>query len=148
MGRARIGGHRDDGAAAVEFALVALPLFALLFGIIQYGLVLYQVQGAASAVKDAGRWASLGMTDCAKWVEAALARAEADGVRPALSPAVSADFEASARGAVVTVRLEFAPIPLVPLVPIPDKIAREAQFDVEYLPPEGITDSGAVECSS
>jgi len=62
---------------------------------------------------------------------------------------VTADFDTDASGhPVVTVALTFVPIPLVPLVPIPDEITREAQFDVEYLPPEGITDSGAVECSS
>jgi hypothetical protein len=148
MGRARRRRRGDDGAAAVEFALVAMPLFALLFGIIQYGLVLYQVQGAASAVKDAGRWASLGIVDCGDWATDALDRAAANGVGANLNPTVSADFKPSAGGRpVVVVKLNFTPIPVVPFVPLPSTITREAEFDVEYLPPTGITDTGGTECT-
>jgi Flp pilus assembly protein TadG len=47
--------RRDDGAAAVEFALV-LPLFAaLLFGIISYGWMLSYRQGISQAAAEGAR---------------------------------------------------------------------------------------------
>ena len=50
---------RDDrGAAAVEFALVALLLFTLLFGIIEFGLAIRDKIGVTSAVRTGGRVAS------------------------------------------------------------------------------------------
>ena len=39
----------DDGAAAVEFALVSVLLFTLFFGIIQYGYFFLQSSGAEHA---------------------------------------------------------------------------------------------------
>lgn len=54
---------RDDrGAAAVEFALIMLPLIYLIFGIVQYGLYFYSTQAGTSAVSDAVRRMSVG--DC------------------------------------------------------------------------------------
>lgn len=56
--------HRRDesGAAAVEFALVSVLLFTLLFGILQYGLYFWSLQTGSSAAKEAARRASVG--DC------------------------------------------------------------------------------------
>jgi len=61
------GRRQDDGAAAVEFALVALILFALVFGIIAFGIALFNQQGAVQAAREAARKASVGIanaTDC------------------------------------------------------------------------------------
>jgi TadE-like protein len=61
------GRRRDDGAAAVEFALVALILFALIFGIIAFGIALFDQQGAVQAAREAARKASIGIAgvnDC------------------------------------------------------------------------------------
>jgi hypothetical protein len=132
--------RRDDGAAAVEFALVSLPLFALLFGIIQYGFLLFEVQGAATTVKDAARWASRGILDCGDWQARAQDRAEANGVPADPPPTLTAAFDYQDAGPdVVTVTLTFTPRHLVPLVPVPDTITRQAQLDVEYLPPDGLS---------
>lgn len=56
--------HRRDesGAAAVEFALVSVLLFTLLFGILQYGLYFWSLQTGSAAAKEAARRASVG--DC------------------------------------------------------------------------------------
>ena len=47
--------HHQHGAAAVEFALVALPFFALLFAIIQTAIVLFATQVLETAVADSAR---------------------------------------------------------------------------------------------
>ena len=48
--------RRDDsGSAAVEFSLVAVPFFALLFAIIETGLVFFAGQVLETGVQDSGR---------------------------------------------------------------------------------------------
>jgi TadE-like protein len=56
----RRGGRRSDrGAAAVEFALLSVPLFTILFGAITYGLYFVDVQTIERATADAARGATL-----------------------------------------------------------------------------------------
>jgi Flp pilus assembly protein TadG len=43
------------GSAAVEFSLVAVPFFALLFAIIETGMVFFAGQVLETAIQDAGR---------------------------------------------------------------------------------------------
>jgi Flp pilus assembly protein TadG len=50
--------RRSDGAVAVEFALVMLPLIALVFGLIQYGLYFWAMQGGADIARSAARTAA------------------------------------------------------------------------------------------
>jgi Flp pilus assembly protein TadG len=53
--------RRDEGgAAAVEFALIMLPLLYLVFGLIQYGWYFYAMQSGSSAVGDAARRVAVG----------------------------------------------------------------------------------------
>ena len=47
--------HRQDGAATVEFALVAVPFLALLFAIIETALVFFASQVLETAVADSAR---------------------------------------------------------------------------------------------
>lgn len=51
---ARFGASRD-GAVAVEFALIALPFFAMLFAILQTALVFFADQVFQTAVADSAR---------------------------------------------------------------------------------------------
>lgn len=51
--------RQDDGAAAVEFALIAGVLFMLLFGMLQFGLAFWQVQNLRSATREAARAAAV-----------------------------------------------------------------------------------------
>lgn len=48
-------GRREEGAAAVEFALVATPFLALLFAIIETALVFFASQSLETAVSDSAR---------------------------------------------------------------------------------------------
>jgi Flp pilus assembly protein TadG len=47
--------RRRDGAAAVEFALVAAPFLALVLAIIQVGLIIYATQSLQTMAARAGR---------------------------------------------------------------------------------------------
>lgn len=47
--------RRQDGAAAVEFALVALPFLALTFAILETALVFFAGQALEAAAADSGR---------------------------------------------------------------------------------------------
>lgn len=55
------GRRRREGSTAVEFALVALPFFVLLFGILEIGLMLLVDALAETAVSDAGRQIRTGL---------------------------------------------------------------------------------------
>jgi len=52
--------RRAEGAIAVEFALVMLPLVVLVFGLIQYGLYFWAMQGGADIARTAARTAAVG----------------------------------------------------------------------------------------
>jgi Flp pilus assembly protein TadG len=52
--------RNDRGAAAVEFALVVIPVFAILFGLIQYGMYFYSSQTGSNTVNAAARQLSVG----------------------------------------------------------------------------------------
>ena len=54
----------ETGAAAVEFALVLPLLFVLLFGIIEFGFGLFQLQAAQASVREAARGVALGVENC------------------------------------------------------------------------------------
>jgi Flp pilus assembly protein TadG len=58
VARSRV--HREEGASAVELALLAPLLFMLLFGIIGFGLAFLQVQSIRTAVREGGRAAAVG----------------------------------------------------------------------------------------
>lgn len=48
-------GRKNDGAAAVEFAIVVVPFFAILFAIIELALVFWAGQVLETAVNDTSR---------------------------------------------------------------------------------------------
>jgi Flp pilus assembly protein TadG len=52
---------RDErGAAAVEFALVLIPVVVILFGLVQYGLYFYSAQTGSNTVNAAVRQLAVG----------------------------------------------------------------------------------------
>ena len=58
--------RKDQGAAAVEFALILPVLVLLLFGTIQYGYFFFQSTAVEAATRDASRRASIGDYTCAQ----------------------------------------------------------------------------------
>lgn len=51
--------HREDGAAAVEFAIVASLFFMLVFGIIDFGFAFHSWNNAANAAREGARKAAV-----------------------------------------------------------------------------------------
>lgn len=51
--------HREEGAAAVEFALIVGLLAVLIFGLLEYGLAFWQVQNLRSAAREGARVAAV-----------------------------------------------------------------------------------------
>ncbi len=47
--------HDERGAAAVEFALLCIPLFLILLGTIEFGFALYAKQAVVSAAREGAR---------------------------------------------------------------------------------------------
>lgn len=51
--------QREEGAAAVEFAIVASVLVMLVFGMMQFGLAFFQTQNLRAAVREGARVAAV-----------------------------------------------------------------------------------------
>jgi len=58
---------RQDGSAAVEFAMVSLPFFALLFAILQTALIFFAGQTLQAAAGDAARLIMTGQAQTANY---------------------------------------------------------------------------------
>ena len=56
-------GKNERGAAMVEFAIVALLLFTLIFGIIEFGWLFFGYITFTAAVREGARMAIVGQTD-------------------------------------------------------------------------------------
>jgi Flp pilus assembly protein TadG len=54
--------HHEDGAAAVEFALIIGVLAMLIFGMLQFGLTFFELQNLRSATREGGRLGAVGET--------------------------------------------------------------------------------------
>ena len=59
--------RKQDGAAAVEFALVALPFFGLTFAILETALVFFANQTLQAAAADSGRLIMTGQAQTASY---------------------------------------------------------------------------------
>lgn len=55
--------RREEGAAAVEFALILGLLAILIFGMLEFGLAFWQVQNLRAAAREGARVAAVGGAD-------------------------------------------------------------------------------------
>lgn len=62
--------RRQDGAAAVEFGMVALPFFGLMFAILETALVFFAGQSLEAAVAEASRQIMTGQAQKANYSQA------------------------------------------------------------------------------
>lgn len=82
--------RREEGAAAVEFALIVGLLAILVFGLLEYGLAFWQVQNLRAAAREGAREAAVGGSNAeirAKMVDSAagsLTGSETIAVTPAV----------------------------------------------------------------
>jgi Flp pilus assembly protein TadG len=54
--------HRQDGAAAVEFALIVGVLAMLIFGMLQFGLTFFELQNLRASAREGARIGAVGAT--------------------------------------------------------------------------------------
>jgi len=54
--------RREDGAAAVEFALIVGVLAMLIFGMLQFGLTFFELQNLRASAREGGRLGAVGAT--------------------------------------------------------------------------------------
>jgi Flp pilus assembly protein TadG len=96
MGMNRLAGRlrREDGAAAVEFALIAGVLSLLIFGMLEYGLFFLQSQSLKAGAREGARQAAVGANLTS--VKQAVSDGSA-GALPPTSPAVTMRLIGSAQ---------------------------------------------------
>ena len=137
----RRGRAGEDGAAAVEFALVLPLLLLVVFGLVQYGFYFWSMQGGSAAARDAARRAAVGdPAACAGFVST---------VRSSVAPIGDEDSLTVTRtytklappnvgiGDTVTVKVEFKSIDLnFPFVPFINDgiVSQTATSRVDYVP--------------
>lgn len=112
MSRNRNIHSKQEGAAAVEFALVATILVALLIGIVQFGFTFWEYIQVAHAAREGVRWAALG----APGQVVIRAQAAAPGLDPGrltITSATNADYTVTVTATYQ--RTEIIPLPGVPL---------------------------------
>src|SRR3954454_22081495 len=132
-GMMRFRRRRDQhGAAAVEFALVLLPILYLVFGLIQYGWYFYAMQSGSSAVGDAARRIAVG--NCQTVAEgqkllkdnlgAATTASTPSGIATTITYTATDGSSMAAPGQIggsVTVTASFPTLNMhFPLIPVPD----------------------------
>ena len=116
----RPGRATDEGAAAVEFAIISLLLLSILFGIIQYGFYFFQATSVESAAREGARSASIGVSDCTAW------KNKVKGTAPGVAASMtSIKFTGGAtRGSDIAVTVEWDPI-IVGFVPLPSNVGTQ-----------------------
>ena len=58
--RSKAAQQDTEGATAIEFAILAIPFFALIFGVIELAIVLFLSTSLTNAVSEAGRQIRIG----------------------------------------------------------------------------------------
>lgn len=121
MFRAMRGAARDqEGAAAVEFAIVSLILILLLTGIVQFGFTFFQYLEIVHAAREGARWASLGL-DEGSVTDTDTVKGRVAAAAPGLTPGLTNDQIEISQVAVggqpaVTVHVEYSSPIFVPLI--------------------------------
>jgi len=110
----------DEGASAVEFAIVAIVLIMLLTGIVQFGYTFFQYLEIVHAAREGARWASLGL-DEGTVSDPDSVRGRVAAAAPGLSPALTDDQIAISETTVdgqqaVTVQVQYTSPVFVPLI--------------------------------
>jgi Flp pilus assembly protein TadG len=128
---------RDSGAAAVEFAIVSLLFFYLVFGVLQYGFYFFQLQSGSAAARHGARLASVGIDTDALGCTAFIGQVEGQvGSAAPTDVTVTVGFEDPPDvdvGESVTVTVAF-PITKFgfPFIPLPgDTISQQATARIE-----------------
>jgi hypothetical protein len=143
MVRTRRRDAPDRGAAAVEFALVLPLLFVILFGVVEYGYNLFQMQAAQATVRETARRVALGIDSCDEMRDIVQRAARNNGFgidtddlrdRTTLRVEAPTGTDSSTpprRGETAVLTLRYEPTLDFPLIPFPDELTREAGVVIE-----------------
>ena len=121
--------RKEEGAAAVEFAMVAGLLFMLIFGMIEYGFAFFEMQTLRGATREGARVAAVGGTNGdigARIVDASAGALPSGYSGWTVSPGDRCESGGDANEA-VTVRITNASLP--------SNVQQAFQIDVPFLPP-------------
>jgi Flp pilus assembly protein TadG len=117
---------------------VSTLLFILLFGIIQYGLFFWQLQGGAAAAREGARYSAVGSWSCATLNSEMTSRVPAGGTVTVTrtyipDPAGTGTASSPKTGDDVKVTVSFNTVAIGGLVPMPNNgvVLSEAQARVE-----------------
>lgn len=130
-------GADETGAVAVEFALIAMLLFTLLFGILQFGLWFWCWQTGAHAAREAARFAAVEPCDnagIAGKASAALAGAPVTGAAPTIDVTTPAGVRV---GDEITVHVHFTTVDLGFFPGFDGVVDKSATSRVENVPAGG-----------
>lgn len=128
-------GRDERGAVAVEFGILAVLLFTLLFGIIQFGLWFWSWQTGAHAAREAARVAAVQPCDDADITSAAT---DAMTGAPATGTAISVDRPPAVKvGDEITVLVTFTTADLGFFPGFDGLVEKSATSRVENVPAGG-----------
>jgi hypothetical protein len=122
--------RREEGAAAVEFALILGLLAILIFGMLEFGLAFWQVQNLRAAAREGARVAAVGGADGD--IRAAMEEASVGSLSGGWGYSASTDCEVTP-GDEVTIRINNGSL---------SGSVREAfEISIPFLPPMDIGNS-------
>ena len=133
---------QQRGAAAVEFALMVLPLFMLLLGIVQTGFWMWAKQAGAAAALEGARAAAVSpdCTNFGTFVQGRVGTAAASwsgsgrGVVRSVVAAAGNTSGTTKVGDTVTVQLKFQPVGAQALIPMWPDVQETATARIENIP--------------
>jgi Flp pilus assembly protein TadG len=130
--------RRDDGAAAVEFALILGLLAILVFGLLEYGLAFFQVQNLRSAAGVGARVAAVRGDDTE--VREAMVEASAGSLSGGFSFTRNRTCDNATVGREVTIRINNGSLS--------GDVKAALQVSIPFLPPITLTPtlSGTFRC--
>lgn len=116
--------HEALGAELVEFALMSMAFFVVVFGTLEFGRMIWQDNVVASAAKDGARWASV--------------RGAASGT-PATVDSVRTYVQSRTVGLPVTVNTFWDPGDMLPGSVVTVRVTGSFQSIIPILPQDLIT---------
>jgi TadE-like protein len=145
-GGGRRRGNRDSGAAAVEFALLLPLLMLFLFGIIQYGYGLFELQAFKSTMADASRLAATGIESCPAFDTVMNTLADNNGLDPGLVTNIHVQWlnsdgaDRAERLGLAKITASYTPFKIgVPFIPFPSQFTQSQTVLVSDIGDSAVT---------
>ena len=127
MNKLRNRGKDERGAALVEFAIIAILLFSMLFGIVEYGWVFANNLDARHGAREAARLTAV------NWGSAQEIADETCDRMDLQSGAIFTFTDGGTVGSIGTVAIDIPYTPLVglPFIPVPSNLKSQVEIRLE-----------------